>query len=132
MTSLMSLCGAANCRGQGLAEVGSGGRPGPGFPFEEKGSKPQVPRVRLAFVFRNPGGYTGVKNSPQKPSLDDSSLMNGLPEGKRGRERRCKSQADITACSGQADIREMRNFLGGCRPGAAQMAEGCTPCSGLI
>lgn len=54
--------------------------------------------------------------------------MNVLPEGKGGRERRCKSQADTIACPGQASIGEMRFF---CRPAAAEMAEGCTPCSGL-
>lgn len=90
--------------------MGSGESRSTGFPSGGKGSKPQVSRARLAFGFRNPGGYTGVKNPQEKTSLGGSSLTNGLPEGKGGRERRCKSQADITACSGQADIREIRFF----------------------
>lgn len=54
-----------------------------------------------------------MKNPQEKTSLGGSSLTNGLPEGKGGRERRCKSQADITACSGQAGIREIRGFWDG-------------------
>lgn len=92
--------------------LGSGESPGPRFPFGRKGSKPQVSRAQLAFGFRNTAGYTGVKNPMKKKttSLSDSSQMSGLPEGKGGRERKCKSQADTTACSGPADISEIGFF----------------------
>lgn len=103
-------CQRGNCLGQGLAVVGSGESPGPGFLFGGKGRKPQLSRARLSYGFRNPGGYTAVKKPMKKKKnnfLGLLQLMNRLPEGKGGRERRFKSQTDTTDCSSQADIREM-------------------------
>lgn len=68
MTSLMSLCGAASVATAGDKDWQSWAvaRAGPGFPFGGKGSKPQVSRAGIAFGFRNPGGYMGVKNPMKK------------------------------------------------------------------
>lgn len=80
-------CQRGNCLGQGLAVVGSGESPGPGFLFGGKGRKPQLSRARLSYGFRNPGGYTAVKKPMKKKTKKLPWIIAANEQAPRGEGR---------------------------------------------